>query len=153
MLKPDFTASRWGLHQGPTAQHLHTDGHDHISMWFTLEKQVHNTCTIASLVATLDLTVLPNRLLLQSVAAEKIPGFVCKRVTANDPVPQHILGQCQTRLLLELGPQMQVVCVFSSWWWYLGWNQCFAWIRHIGWWHKIKISRAIPVLITYSKYY
>ena len=78
-------------------------------------------------------------------------SVVCERVTANYPVPHRTLGQCQTWVLLELGPQMQVVWVFSCCW-YLGWYQCFAWIRRIGWWHKIKISRAIPVLITHSKY-
>lgn len=39
--------------------HLHTDGYQHI-----LEKQVHNICTFSIFVATLDLAVFPNRLLL-----------------------------------------------------------------------------------------
>lgn len=78
---------------------FHTDGYQHI-----LEKQVHNICAFSILVATLDLAVLPNRLLLL-LLSRGVCG--CRRVqdlsvivTTSDPVPQHANGQCQTWLLL-----------------------------------------------------
>lgn len=51
------------------------------------------------------------------MAAEEIPRFFCETVTAKDSVPQQTLGQCQTQLLLDLGPQMQVVLslVVGNW--------------------------------------
>lgn len=48
------------------------------------------------------------------MAAEEIPGFACERVTADDAVPQHTLA---IQLVLELGPQVQVVSlvVVGTW--------------------------------------